>query len=90
MNIHVFYVLACQASSGMSILSEGTSGGGMSNLNSTRTLNNDTDLETDGLMSGMTDRHTGTNSGPHQELSLSAGLRSSGPGMCHQICVCLA
>ena len=76
----------------MSILSDVTSGGGWSsNLNSTRTLNNDTDLETDGLMSGVTDRHAGaTNSGPHQELSLSAGLRSSGPGMCHQICLCLA
>ena len=75
----------------MSILSEVTSGGGVSNLNSRRDLNDDTDLETDGLMSGMTDGHTGaTNSGPHQELSLSAGLRSSGPGMCHQICLCLA
>ena len=75
----------------MSILSDVTSGGGVSNLNSTRTLNDDTDLETDGLMSRLNDRHTGaTNSGPHQELSLSAGLRSSGPGMCHQICLCLA
>ena len=76
----------------MSILSDVTIGGGWSsNLNSTRTLNNDTDLETDGLMSGMNDRHTGaTNSGPHQELSLSAGLRSSGPGMCHQKRLCLA